>query len=68
MQEVEAWIHADESCLMTQQQGRFLVHFCSGNESPRTYAADSTPSHVWNAEGQLHYSLAPIAAHACMLR
>ncbi|KAK9801911.1 hypothetical protein WJX73_002481 [Symbiochloris irregularis] len=67
-QEVEAWIHADDSCLRTEQHGKSLRHHRSGHEEPSTFAADVVPSHAWDADGRPCYPLAPIASHACMLR
>lgn len=68
MQEVEVWIHADESCLKTQRQGSFVVHYRLAPDSERIYAEDGVPSHVWDSDGRMTYALAPIATHACMLR
>ena len=67
-QEVEAWVHADESCLRTTQQGRFLSHHRGGHDSVSIFAVDAVPSHVWDADGHPCYALAPIAGHACLLR
>lgn len=36
--EVEAWLHADDSCMTTTQRGRFVQHFIPGEEDPRLYA------------------------------
>ena len=65
--EAAAWIHTDESCLLSEKQGSFLRH-CKGVPQPdRLYAAEAVPMHSSSQGGQ-RYALAEFAEHALLLR
>ena len=65
--EAAAWIHSDESCLLSERQGTFLRH-CKGIPHPdRLYAAEAVPMHS-SSPGSRRYALAEFAEHALLLR
>ena len=65
--EAAAWIHNDESCLLSERQGTFLRH-CKGVLQPhRLYAAEAVPMHS-SSPGSRRYALAEFAEHALLLR
>lgn len=67
MQEAAVWIHADESCLLSEGHGAFLRH-CKGSPQPdRLYAAEAVPMHI-SSPGGHRYPLAEFAEHALHLR
>ena len=66
-QEAAAWIHSDESCLLSERQGTFLKH-CKGVPQPdRLYAAEAVPMHS-SSPCSRRYALAEFAEHALLLR
>ena len=65
--EAAAWIHADESRLLSERQGSFLRHCKGDNESDRLYAAEAVPMHS-SSQGSVRYPLAEFAEHALHLR
>lgn len=68
-QEVEAWLHADESCLVSFGAGRFFRHNRGPREEGRVYAAGAVPERAWlPGGGGDRYALGGVAAHACALR
>ena len=65
--EVAVWIHADESCLLSEGKGRFLRHCKGRNQAERLYAAEAVPLHT-STKGKPRYPLAQFAEHALALR
>ena len=65
--EAAAWIHADQSCLLSEGQGRFLRHCKGRQQAERLYAAEATPVHSSSADSA-RYPLAEFAQHALHLR
>ena len=65
--EAAAWIHADESCLLSAGHGSFLRHHKGSPQPDRLYAAEAVPVHSSSQGGQ-RYSLAEFAEHLLRLR
>ena len=65
--EAAVWIHADESCLLSEGGGNFLRHCKGVDEATRLYAAEAVPVHI-TAGGKMRYSLTQFAEHALALR
>lgn len=65
--EAAAWIHADESCLLSEGQGTFLRHRKGSPQPDRLYAAEAVPLHSSSLSGH-RYPLAEFAEHALHLR
>lgn len=65
--EAAAWIHADESCLLSERQGSFLRHCKGTNQPDRLYAAEAVPMHS-SSQGSVRYPVAKFAEHALHLR
>lgn len=63
--EVAVWIHADESCLISEQDGRFFRHCTGQPELERLYAAEAVPT---NTTGSTRHPLGAMANHATALR
>ncbi|MEW5303222.1 MAG: hypothetical protein WDW38_001541 [Sanguina aurantia] len=67
-QEVEVWVHADESCLSSCKHGRYVLH-CRGTAAPdRLYEASCVPELVWSRDRDERYALGQLAAHALKMR
>ncbi|EFJ41759.1 hypothetical protein VOLCADRAFT_98324 [Volvox carteri f. nagariensis] len=67
--EVEVWVHADESCMVSKRGGRFLEHFKDAGESgSQLYAASSVPEAVWSRDQTYRYPLGALATHALKVR
>ena len=66
-QEVAVWIHADESCLQSEQEGRFFRHCVGHSTDERLYAAEAVPVHT-SASRSKRLPLAAMANHATALR
>lgn len=65
--ETAVWVHADESCLLSESRGSFVKH-CRGRQHvERLYAAAAVPLHT-SAEGTARYPLAQFAEHALKIR
>ena len=65
--EAAAWIHSDESCLLSERQGTFLRHRKDVAQPDRLYAAEAVPMHS-SLLGSRRYALAELAEHALLLR
>lgn len=65
--EAAAWIHSDESCLLSEKQGAFLRHRKDAPQPDRLYAAEAVPKHS-SSQGGCRYALAEFAEHALLLR
>lgn len=75
IQEVEVWLHTDQSCLVSCQAGRFFKHIqcCPKNGSgasgsSNVFAAAAVPQHVWAADQTTRIPLANIAHQAGCIR
>ncbi|GLC50872.1 hypothetical protein PLESTB_000441400 [Pleodorina starrii] len=67
--EMEVWVHADESCLVSARGGRFLEHFKGADGGAhKVYAANCVPDAVWSRDQACRYPLASLAAHALKIR
>lgn len=64
--EVAVWIHADESCVQSEQEGRFFRHASGHLRQERLYAAEAVPSHTTTGSARL--PLASFANHATAIR
>lgn len=65
--EAAVWIHADESCLLSEGHGAFLRHRKGSPQPDRLYAAEAVPVHI-SSPGGHRYPLAEFAEHALHLR
>ncbi|GIL73336.1 hypothetical protein Vretimale_4900 [Volvox reticuliferus] len=66
--EVEVWVHADESCMVSTRGGRFLEHFKDAESVGQMYAANCVPDTVWSRDKTYRYPLAALAVHALKVR
>ncbi|GFR40516.1 hypothetical protein Agub_g1085, partial [Astrephomene gubernaculifera] len=66
--EVEVWVHADESCLVSRRGGRFMAHYKDSESEGQLYAANCVPEAVWSRDQAYRYPLGLLAAHALKLR
>ncbi len=66
-EETAVWVHADESCLLSEGQGSFFRHCRGKHHAERLYAVGAVPLHT-NAGGDVEYPLAQFAEHALALR
>lgn len=53
LEEAEAWLSADGSCLWTTMKGRFICHARLEQDKPLTHAEYTIPDFVWSVEGRL---------------
>ncbi len=66
--EVEVWLHADDSCMSSISHGRFMQHWVPGEDDPRVYAAEAVPDHVTSMVSGQQLHVGVVVARALKLR